>query len=861
MTLIPRNVPSLALGACLLADPKKGEIMLFAPGMETRSRLRYVVSMVVVALSCVGAIAHAGSSEEISVFLHPAISNQISGESSLNVAAELLRRFGLGEPLRQEKSGTITFAIPSDLSRQDARKLAQAVERSPGVLAARVSIAPTVRRQIEAVRAFAPTAADRTVVGLIIKYRSPELVTLSRNNGALPATELARLQGLLGISIARNRAMSGDAFVVYFAEPVTLTNALQMTRLLDSDPTIAHASPDEIVQAQLVPNDTYFNLQWSLTSAVGGIDAPRAWDVTTGSANTVVAVVDTGILPHPEFAGRILLGYDFISDPRRSGDGNGRDTDATDAGDWVPAGYCGAGTPAKNSSWHGTHVTGIIAAAGNNSAGIAGLDWKTRILPVRVLGKCGGVTSDIVDGMRWAAGLPVPGAPTNPTPARVINMSLGGNTPCYLHPAEQEAAIEILAVGAALVVAAGNFSDDAANYSPAGCFGVLTIGATGPTGDQASYSNYGNLTLDLSAPGGDMRRFGTSAGILSTLASGAQSDPGNPIFHYYDGTSMAAPHVSGTIALMLAANPSLTIAQIRDILRGTVKPFAAGTICAQTGICGYGLLNAGTAVEYARAFIGQKWNFTDHWYNPPESGWGIQVTAQGELQFVTWYTYGPDGLPRWFTAQLSRLGQDIFHGDIYETTGIPFSNINGHQATTSITNVGTATIFYYGLAQAALLYTIGNVSAVKPIERLVFASPRTVCIYSPASRAGDTNYQDLWWNASESGWGINLTHQGNVIFATWFTYDSGGKAVWLYFVATRDTQFKFSGRMYVTTGVPRDLINGSQALLSTTDVGSGSLTFSSGEHAQFDYNVLGNTGSKSIVRQVFASPATQCQPL
>ena len=118
-----------------------------------------------------------------------------------------------------------------------------------------------MRRQIQAAKAFGPTSADRTVVGLIIKYRSPELVTLSRNNGALPATELARLQGLLGISIARNRAMSGDAFVVLFAEPVTLTNALQMTRLLDSDPTIAHASPDEIIQAQLVPNDTYFNLQ------------------------------------------------------------------------------------------------------------------------------------------------------------------------------------------------------------------------------------------------------------------------------------------------------------------------------------------------------------------------------------------------------------------------------------------------------------------------------------------------------------------------------------------------------------------------------------------------------------------------
>lgn len=820
-----------------------------------RRPTRFLATMMVATLSCLGAIAHAGSLEEISVVFHPAIFKQLSDESELNVTAELMRRFGLGDPLRHEKSGAITFAIPSDLSREDARRLTQAIERSPGVLAAAVSSTPTVRRQIEAVRAFAQTSEDRNVVGLIIKYRVPELVTLSRNNGVLPAEELARLRGLMGTSLVGSRAMSGDAFVVNFDEPVTLTNALQMARLLDNDPNIVHTSPNEIVQAHLVPNDTNFNLQWSLTNPTGGIDAPKAWDLTTGSANTVVAVVDTGILAHPEFAGRILQGYDFISDPRRSNDGDGRDASATDAGDWVPANYCGTGTPAKNSSWHGTHVAGIIAATGNNGSGIAGLDWRTRILPVRVLGRCGGDTADIVDGMRWAAGLPVPGVPANPTPARVINMSLGGNTPCYLKPAEQEATIEILAVGAALVVSAGNSNDDAANYSPAGCFGVLTIGATGPTGDRASYSNYGDLTLDLSAPGGD-----SGAGILSTFATGTQSDPGNATWAYKQGTSQAAPHVSGTVALMLAVNPSLTIAQIRDILRGTAKPFAAGTICAQRGDCGYGLLNASTAVDYARTFVGVKWNFTDHWFNPPESGWGIQVTAEGQMLFVTWYTYGSDGLPRWLTMQLSRQGQDIFSGDIYATTGVPYMNINGREVTTSVNIVGTATLFFYGHFEGALIYTLGNVTTVKPIQRLEFGSPLTFCSYTTASRAGDTNYQDMWWNPPESGWGINLTHQGNVIFATWFTYDTNGIPLWLYLVATKESQNRFSGRMSATTGVPLSLVNGSKALLSTTDVGSGSLTFISGEQARFDYNVLGNTGSKPIVRQVFASPVTHCEP-
>ena len=253
-------------------------------------------------------------------------------------------------------------------------------------------------------------------------------------------------------------------------------------------------------------------------------------------------------------------------------------------------------------------------------------------------------------------------------------------------------------------------------------------------------------------------------------------------------------------------------------------------------------------------------NFQDHWYYPDENGWGIQVTAQGDVIFVTWYTYGPDGLPRWFTAQLTREGQDIFSGDVYATTDVPLSQINGSQAMKSIAGVGTATLFFYGFYEGAFLYEIGSLSAVKPIERLVISSPETFCEYSTSSRAADTNYQDMWWNPSESGWGINLTHQRNVIFATWFTYDNSGEPAWLYLIAYRESQNRSSGRFYVTTGVPLSQINGNKALLSTTDIGSGSLTFTSGERAQFDYNVAGVIGAKSIQRQVFSSPVTHCEP-
>jgi hypothetical protein len=323
---------------------------------------------------------------------------------------------------------------------------------------------------------------------------------------------------------------------------------------------------------------------------------------------------------------------------------------------------------------------------------------------------------------------------------------------------------------------------------------------------------------------------------------------------------MAAPHVSGVVSLMLAVNPDLTIAQIHDILIGTAHPFAAGTICARLGVCGAGLVNALDAVTAAKALVGVKWNFTDHWYNPQESGWGLQITAQGNLQFGTWYTYGADGLPFWFTMLLTRQGQDIFSGDVYVSSGTPFSAINGQPASPGGTKIGQATMFYDSLVDAVLIYTINGQTAVKPLQRIQFASPQTLCVYSTASRASDTNYQDLWWNPNESGWGINLTHQGNAIFATWFTYLDQGRPVWFYLIANRVSANQFSGRFAATLGVPASQINGSPALISTADIGSGTLTFSDGEHARFDYNVLGVAGSKLIQRQVFASPVTHCQP-
>ena len=416
-------------------------------------------------------------------------------------------------------------------------------------------------------------------------------------------------------------------------------------------------------------------------------------------------------------------------------------------------------------------------------------------------------------------------------------------------------------MGAAVVVAAGNDTANAANYSPAGCFGVFTIGATGPTGDRASYSNYSTVDLDLSAPGGDMQAFGPAAGIVSTLATGTQSNPG--VRHllvlpgHQPSRSARFRHHFADACCESAIDDSPDPRHFG----GYGPAIRRRDRCAQTGICGAGILDAGTAVADAAQFVGLKWNYSDHWYYPPESGWGIQVTSQGDLQFVTWYTYGPDGSPRWFIMVLSRVGQDIFTGDIYATTGVPLPAINGQQSEITETKVGSATLFFYGYYDGALVYTLNGATTVKPIQRLQFGSPLTLCTYTTTSRATDTNYQDMWWTPTELGWGINLTHQGSVIFATWFTYDNAGLPIWFYMIANQIGSGQFSGPFYSATGVPFNLINGSPALLQSAAIGSGALTFIDGEHARFDYTVLGVSGSKMIEREVFSSPVTTCQPL
>ena len=433
---------------------------------------------------------------------------------------------------------------------------------------------------------------------IIVKYRDDRLTTMAQ---AAEAAQMAHLSAQAGVALTYFRPMSGDAHVLQLPRRMPIAEVERIAAQLSALPEVEYAEPDYILQPMLVPNDPQYNSQWHYYETYG-INLPQAWNITTGNASTVVAVIDTGHRPHVDLASRIVGGYDFISDVQVANDGNGRDSNPQDPGDWITAaesssGYF-AGCPVSNSSWHGTHVAGTIGAVTNNNNGVASVNWQAKLLTVRVLGKCGGSTSDIADGMRWAAGLPVTGVPTNLNPAKVLNLSLGGNSSC---PATFQSAINAVnAAGGIVVVAAGNSNLNAAGFTPANCNGVITVGATNRNGVRAWYSNYGSV-VDVSAPGGE---FGTN-GVLSTANTGTQ-EPASDSYAYKQGTSMAAPHVAGVVSLMLAINPTLNFTQTEAILKLTAKPFGPGHTCSGSTTCGAGIVNAHAALRHLlprRAFV------------------------------------------------------------------------------------------------------------------------------------------------------------------------------------------------------------------------------------------------------------------
>ena len=412
-----------------------------------------------------------------------------------------------------------------------------------------------------------------------------------KNNAALRRTldDAGRAHGV-GVGHLRKLAIGAD--VIKLDRKLNRHAAEAFMRRLASHPNVDFIEVDKLNRPIFTPNDTSYAQQWGYQDSDAGIRANEAWDVTTG-VGSVVAVLDTGITSHSDLNANVLPGYDFIADTFVSRDGDGRDANAADNGDWNNATECdspGNDVEASNSSWHGTHVAGTIAAVTNNAKGVAGTAYGAKIVPVRVLGRCGGYDSDIADAMVWASGGTVTGIPANANPAEVINLSLGGAGPC--ESATQSAINSAVGRGTTVVIAAGNDTVNVSDASPANCANVIAVASVTSTGARSSFSNYGAL-IDIAAPGST---------ILSTLNAGT-TVPGAESYANYSGTSMATPHVAGVVALMQAkATTPKTPAEIESILKTTARAFPIAPSGSMP--IGAGIANAKGAVDAVNGPVG-----------------------------------------------------------------------------------------------------------------------------------------------------------------------------------------------------------------------------------------------------------------
>jgi serine protease len=762
---------------------------------------------------------------------------------------------------------------------------------------------------------------------VIVKFKSASPLLREQ---AVPgnAPEIGRAASLgqrVGVAMSAGSALS-DRSQVVFASGIT---SAQLAQRLALESDVEYAVPDERRHIVTAPNDPLYPDgvggngpavgQWYLRAPAGAvlssINVEPAWSITTGSPSVVVALLDTGVrFDHPDLlavaaGGNLLPGYDMISDANVANDGNGRDPDASDPGDWVTQAeisqrggpfYQCAPMP-QNSTWHGTQTAGLIAALTNNGIGMASVGRNVRVLPVRVLGKCGGFDSDIIAGMLWAAGIAVPGVPSNPNRAQVINMSLGADGACTA--AYQDAVNAVVATGTVIVAAAGNSAGHAV-IAPANCAGVIAVAGLRHVGTKVGFSDIGP-EIAISAPAGNCVNTAADSPCLYPILTTSNSGSTVPLSPIYTdsfnpslGTSFSAPLVAGTVALMLSVQPAMTPVQVRVVLQATARPFPttssddgmvaqctapqfdntgapidqAECICT-IDTCGAGMLDAGAAVLGANSGLAAtSVEVEGLWWNAPassESGWGINFAQQDDVIFATWFTYDTTGKGWWLSMTANKTGAspDVYTGPLFATHGPAFSAMPFNPSLVVGTPVGSGTLTFSDVNRASFNYVVNGTQQTKSLTRQVFG-PLPVCVYGAQPNfAAATNYQDLWWaspGGSESGWGVNLTHQGDTIFATWFTYDVDGTPMWLVATAPKTAPGTYAGTLYRLTGPPFNSLPfppiGSPGGAMAIPVGTATFSFSDGNTGAFTYTVNAVTQTKSITRELFHPPAgTVCQ--
>lgn len=665
----------------------------------------------------------------------------------------------------------------------------------------------------------------------------------------------SRLSSEAGVTLSNARLTGQGSYVLSLPSKMRAEEVQTLTAKLSSSADVLYAEPDLHMDATVLPNDALFSQQWDMVESekvAGALGMPDAWEITTGDPNLVVAVIDTGVLPHKDLGNRLLAGYDFVSDPVVANDGDGRDTDARDAGDWLTLSEAqNKGLKAAvKSSWHGTHVAGTIAAAGSNGIGVAGVNWSSKILPVRVLGKGGGTLSDIGDAIMWAAGVPVIGVPNNPNPAKVINLSLGGTS--LTCPNTYQTAINAAVNrGAVVVVAAGNSAASASNTTPANCENVITVGAVDRRGSYSAYSNYGSK-LTVSAPGGNMYSSGlrsaSDTGILSLMDGGATTPSYDNTYTSYHGTSMATPHVVGVVSLMLSVNPQLTPVQVKSILQTTARAFPKGTgYDCSIADCGAGIVDAAAAVKSAKAMpgaISSNQPQTGWWWNPAQRGRAFIIEKRNDRMMFTGMLYDDSGRSTWYLADSTMTSPTLFTAPLYEYRNGQLLN-GAYRPAEYGKTVGDVQIQFTDATHATMTWPGGTLA----IERFPIID-NGLSLTTPAFKPDN----GFWWNVDERGRGFAIETQGNYLLMVGFMYDTSGNPVWYgsWGWMTSDKKYVGNWEQYgngqTVAGnyqLPSYLGSPGQVQLDFTDTRNATLTLPTGKQLALSKLDVGNWANLS----------------
>ncbi len=661
---------------------------------------------------------------------------------------------------------------------------------------------------------------------LIVKFRSDSTLlrehALSAKAGPSEVADTVRARAgslgtRIGMSLAAGRAISDRIQVVTATE----IGSPDLAARLATEPDVEYAVEDVRRTHFTVPNDPLYSTgpaisgssggpaagQWYLRAPAGqvlsSINAPGAWDVTTGTATIVAAILDSGVRPeHPDLANRLLPGYDMVSDPLQANDGNGRDADPSDPGDWVTAAesndrsspfyQCGA----SDSSWHGTMTTSLVGATTNNGVGMAGVAWGVGLLPVRVMGKCGGYDSDIIAGMNWAAGLPVPGIPTNPNPARVINMSLGSSGTCTQSYIDAIGAVTTKSNPAVVVVAAGNSAGQAV-ATPANCPGVIAVGGLRHTGTKVGYADVG-LEISISAPAGNCVNTDPTLPCLYPILAATNTGITGPITSTYTdsfnasvGTSFSAPLVTGTIALMLSANESLGPAAVKALLHSSARAFPSSGSAADpipvchapttvdqlecyctASTCGAGMLDVTAAVAAAISSKHSPVPEVGLWAidaeNTSQSGRGFQIEARNGTVVFTYYGYLATGAGMWGLAA-GLTNASTFSAGLSQYQG--GTVLGGSFApATSAGSLGTVLLNFTSATTGTI--TLPGESP-KSISKFTFNGTSTPTVV-PANGLWVVDAE----NNGQSGRGFQIEQHSGVLVLTYYGYQSTGNGMW-----------------------------------------------------------------------------------